>query len=55
MPTFKGQVTEEQVLQRLAYIKSLSSPAGSQPSQPATRPSSLEGAQEVGGTGKVIK
>jgi cytochrome c oxidase subunit 2 len=55
MPTFKGQVTEEQVLQLLAYIKSLSSEAGSQPSKPATYPSSLEGAKDVGGTGKVIK
>ena len=55
MPTFKGQVTEEQLLQLIAYIKSLSSAGGKQPSKPATYPPSLEGAREAGGTGKVIK
>lgn len=30
MPTFQGQVTEDQVLQLIAYIKSLSNPAGGQ-------------------------
>jgi cytochrome c oxidase subunit 2 len=28
MPTYKGQVTEEQLLQLIAYIKSLSSGEG---------------------------
>jgi cytochrome c oxidase subunit 2 len=28
MPTFQGQITEEQLLQLLAYIKSLSSAEG---------------------------
>jgi len=28
MPTFKGQVTEDQLLQLIAYIKSLSSEEG---------------------------
>ena len=55
MPTFKGQVTEEQVLQLLAYIESLSSEAGKQPGKPATYSPNLEGAKEVGGTGKVLK
>jgi cytochrome c oxidase subunit 2 len=31
MPTFKGQVTEEQLVSLVAYIKSLSGPAGSSP------------------------
>jgi len=36
MPTFQGQVTEEQVLQLVAYIKSLST---AKPEAPATKPS----------------
>ncbi len=35
MPTFKGQVTEEQLVSLVAYIKSLSGPAGSVPSAAA--------------------
>jgi cytochrome c oxidase subunit II len=38
MPTFKGQVTEEQIVSLIAYIKSLSGPAGS--SMPKTNTTS---------------
>jgi cytochrome c oxidase subunit II len=34
MPTFKGQVTEEQIVSLIAYIKSLSGPAGSTMTSP---------------------
>jgi cytochrome c oxidase subunit 2 len=54
MPTYKGQVTEEQILQLLAYIKSLSSGGANQPSKGnAGYPSSLEGGKELGGKGSI--
>lgn len=37
MPTFQGQVSEDQLVQLLAFIKSLQAPAGAAP--PAARPS----------------
>ena len=55
MPTYKGQVTEEQILQLLAYIKSLSSGGAAQPGKPNSYPPNLEGGghgtgnQTVGG------
>jgi len=55
MPTYKGQVTEEQILQLLAYIKSLSSGGTGQTAKPNSYPPSLEGGghgagnQNVGG------
>ena len=36
MPTFKGQVTEEQLVSLVAYIKSLSGVTGTTPSSPGT-------------------
>jgi cytochrome c oxidase subunit 2 len=36
MPTFQGQVSEDQLVQLVAFIKSL--PAGSQVQQPAASP-----------------
>jgi cytochrome c oxidase subunit 2 len=36
MPTFQGQVTEEQLLQLVAYIQSLSSPSGPASVEPPT-------------------
>ncbi len=38
MPTFQGQVSEEQVLQLIAYIKSLGTGKSEAPKTPATRP-----------------
>jgi cytochrome c oxidase subunit 2 len=38
MPTFKGQVTEEQLVSLVAYIKSLSGVTGSTPATAATTP-----------------
>ena len=53
MPTYKGQVTEEQILQLLAYIKSLSSGGANQAGKPSSYPPNLEGGRDVGGQGKV--
>ena len=55
MPTYKGQVTEEQVLQLIAYIKSLSSRGGQQPSKVNGSPPTPSGAAGVGEEGKVTK
>jgi cytochrome c oxidase subunit 2 len=49
MPTYKGQVTEEQILQLLAYIKSLSSGGAGQPGKPTSYPPSLEGGRQGAG------
>jgi cytochrome c oxidase subunit 2 len=38
MPTFQGLVTEEQLLQLIAYVRSLSTPGGAPPSAPAQPP-----------------
>ena len=46
MPTFKGQVTEEQLLALVAYIKSLSGAGGSQMNQGST----TSGGSTTGGT-----
>jgi cytochrome c oxidase subunit 2 len=56
MPTYKGQVTEEQVLQLIAYLRSLSA-AGGLPASGATSapPANLRGEAQAGGIGKVIK
>jgi cytochrome c oxidase subunit 2 len=45
MPTFQGLVSEEQLLQLIAYIKSLSGPAsGGTPTPPASAPAAPSGA-----------
>ena len=38
MPTFQGLVTEEQLLQLIAYVRSLSTPGGAPPPTPAQPP-----------------
>lgn len=53
MPTYKGQVTEEQILQLLAYIKSLSSGGPSQSVKVQGNSPSLEGGGEHGGNKSV--
>lgn len=56
MPTYKGQVTEEQVLLLIAYIRSLSAAGATQLSHPtATPPANLQGGAQGGGIGKVMK
>ena len=45
MPTFQGQVSEEQLLQILAFIKSLQSEAP----QPAGRPAQPSGCADIAG------
>ena len=42
MPTFDGQLTEEQVLALISYIKAIGPPPGSQqPTSPGTAPDEL--------------
>jgi len=54
MPTYKGQVSEQQVLQLIAYIKSLSSGAEQPGKSPGHAPG-LGGAGEAGGKKQIIK
>ncbi len=42
MPTFKGQVSEEQLVALVAYIKSLSGVTGTTPAAPAPKPAESE-------------
>jgi cytochrome c oxidase subunit 2 len=53
MPTFQGQVTEEQLVQLIAYVKSLagdSAGGGNSTGGPATAPSA--GTPQIGGQGR---
>ncbi len=51
MPTFKGQVTEEQLVSLVAYIKSLSGAAGTAPASPSNSSGNSNSSNSAGKTG----